>query len=99
MQVCTKTNSTRPHTKVATRTRPMMSTPPMVGMPALPRCNSASLWTTAAERMGWPAFRATSALMTVGPSQRLPRKAVRQAMAARKVIDSKRRSTPMWSCQ
>ncbi len=48
--------SGRAQSSVEITTAPSSSTPPIVGVPRFPPCNSESLWTSAAVRIGWPTF-------------------------------------------
>ncbi len=61
---------------------PTISTPPMVGVPALAPWSSASLCTSSAVLMGWPIFREISARMTRGANIMVRAKETRQARRA-----------------
>ena len=47
----------------AKKTEPIISTPPIVGVPSLPPCNSARRRTSSAERIGCPILRETNLRM------------------------------------
>ena len=85
-QTATKGLSGRAQTRVATSTVPRISTPPMVGVPILPPCSSASLWTSSAVRIGWPTLSEISLRITRGPKSSERTNASRPALAARKVM-------------
>lgn len=89
-QTATNGLSGREQTRVAMSTVARMRTPPMVGVPIFPPWSSASLWTSAAVRIGWPTLREMSLRMTRGPKPRERTKASRPATAARKVMYWKR---------
>ena len=63
----TKRLSGRAQRTLEMKTAPMMSTPPIVGMPCLPPCNSASRCTSAAVRIGWPILSEINLRMTKFP--------------------------------
>src|SRR5438876_992885 len=63
----TKRLSGRAQRMLERKTAPMISTPPIVGVPCLPPCNSASRWTSTARRIGWPNLSAVSLRMTKFP--------------------------------
>lgn len=70
------------HNRVAAVMDPTISTPPMVGVPALAPWSSASLCTSSAVLMGWPIFREISARMTRGANIMVRAKETRQARRA-----------------
>ena len=59
-------SGTRPE-HAGNRTEPMMSTPPIVGVPCFAPCNSARRCTSAAVRIGWPILSEISFRMTKLP--------------------------------
>ena len=69
----------------AITTEPMTSTPPIVGVPCLPPCNSARCRTSAAVRIGCPILSEISFRMTKLPKRSEIAKAVIAARTARKV--------------
>jgi hypothetical protein len=81
----TKRLSGRAQIRLESTTVPMTSTPPIVGTPCLALCNSASLWTSSAVRIGCPALSAINFRMTKFPNASERTKAVIAAMTARKV--------------
>ena len=78
--------SGRAQTSVAMSTEPMMSTPPIVGVPIFPPCSSASLWTSAAVRIGCPTLSEIKRRITRGPKITDRMNASNPALAARKVM-------------
>ena len=56
--------SGRAQTIDAITTEPMMRTPPIVGVPCLPPCNSARCRTSEAVRIGWPILSEINLRMT-----------------------------------
>lgn len=70
------------HNRVAAVMEPTISTPPMVGVPALAPWSSASLCTSSAVLMGWPIFREISSRMTRGAKIIVKAKETRQARRA-----------------
>ena len=70
------------HSRVAAVMEPTISTPPMVGVPALAPWSSASLCTSSAVLMGWPIFREISARITRGANIIVRTKEMRQASRA-----------------
>jgi hypothetical protein len=81
----TKRLSGRAHKTLETKTAPIMSTPPMVGVPFFPPCNSAKWRTSSAVRMGWPTLSEINFRITKFPKIRESMKAVIAAATARKV--------------
>ncbi len=69
------------HSRVGTSTANRISSPPMVGVPALTWWRSGPT-----SRMLWPMERRCSCLMNHGASSRQSRKAVSTAPAVRKVM-------------
>ena len=92
VQAQTATNglSGRAKTSVEISTEPMMSTPPIVGVPIFPPWSSASLWTSAAVRIGWPTLSEIRRRITRGPKMTEMMNASSPALAARKVMYWKR---------
>ena len=68
------------HSSVARPTPIRISTPPIVGVPALARCAF-----TPYSRIGWPNFRSVSRLITHGPNASPMSSAVTAAITARNV--------------
>src|ERR1035437_3545290 len=89
-QTATNGLSGRAQTRVQISVVPRISTPPIVGVPILPPCNSASLCTSAAVRIGWPTLSEINFRITRGPAHRVIANDSRQAAAARNVIYWKR---------
>ena len=71
---------------VEATTEPSSSTPPMVGVPALLPCNSASLWTCSFVRIGWPTFKLINRRITQFPNINDRRNAVTAAPMERNVM-------------
>ncbi len=89
-QTAMKGFSGRAKTSVETNTEPMMSTPPMVGVPIFPPWSSASLCTSSAVRIGWPTLSEIRRRMTRGPKITDIMNDSSPAQAARKVMYWKR---------
>ncbi len=69
------------HSSVGTSAAARMSSPPIVGVPALARCDCGPSC-----RITWPIWKSRSRRISQGPSTRLMKSAVRLAAAVRNVM-------------
>jgi hypothetical protein len=76
-----------------------ISRPPIVGVPFLLPCKSASSRTSSRPRIGWPSFSRVSARITAGPTHSVNPNVHSAAISARKVTYSNIRSGPKASFQ
>ena len=86
----------RAHSKAATTTLTMISTPPIVGVPFFRPCVSKRRFTSSRVRTGWPNFSEISLRMTRLPKMNEIRNAVSAAANPRKVEYSKTRKGPKY---
>ena len=84
--------SSRAHRQTGMTVLRMISTPPMVGVPLLPRCVCGP-----SVRTTWPTLSIRSREMMAGPNQNATRNAVTTAPAARNVWKRKRLKAMLYS--